>query len=390
MTNASLDVFARSRLATLEARDRRRVLPEVTRKDAARIQTAQGELLSFACNDYLGLSRHPEVTAASMAATLRYGAGSGASRLISGNHREYAALEADLAAFKGTEDALVFGSGYLANLGIISALMGSRDLILFDEYSHSCLRSGAKLAGSATMEYRHNDAEHCAALLSAHRHAHRHVLVATEGVFSMDGDRAPLAALAQTCDQHDAWLLCDDAHGLGVLGHGRGSAAEAGLSDRIPLQMGTLSKALGSYGGFVCASHNVCELLRNRARTFVYSTGLPPGVVAAATKALQLIAADPALTAEPLRKAKTFTALTDLASAQSAIVPLILGASEDAVEMSGKLAEHGYFVPAIRPPTVPQGTARLRFAFSAVHHDSDIEALAHAVVALQGKGGLNQ
>jgi 8-amino-7-oxononanoate synthase len=385
MTEASLNSFAGSRLATLESRDRRRALPEVGREDAARIHTAQGDLVSFACNDYLGLTRHPEVTAASVAATLRYGAGSGSARLISGNHREYATLESRLADFKGTEDAVVFGSGYLANLGIITALMGRRDLILLDEYSHSCLRSGAKLAGSATREFRHNDAEHCAELLETHRQAYRHVLVATEGVFSMDGDRAPLAALSQTCEMHDAWLLCDDAHGLGVLGRGRGSVAEAGLSGAVPLQMGTLSKALGSYGGFVCASHIVCEYLRNRAPMFVYSTGLPPGVVAGAAAALEIIASDPALTEKPLQNAQELTNLADLPTAQSAIVPLVLGASADAIAMSAALSDVGFFVPAVRPPTVPQGTARLRFALSAVHKHSDIKALADALVAMRAQ-----
>jgi 8-amino-7-oxononanoate synthase len=380
MTNESLNAFAQSRLATLEARDRRRTLIEVARKDAARITTNQGEIVSFACNDYLGLSRHPEVTAASMAATLRHGAGAGASRLISGNHPEYATLERRLAGFKGTEDAVVFGSGYLANLGIVTALTGTRDLILLDEYAHSCLRTGAQISGAATIEFRHNDAEHCAELLREHRRAYRHVLVGTEGVFSMDGDRAPLAALAELSQPFDTWLLCDDAHGLGVLGAGRGSVAEAGLADRIPLQMGTLSKALGGYGGFVCASHVVCEYLRNRARTFVYSTGLPPGVVAAASKALEIIAGDRALSAQPLRKARTFTRLAGLPDAQSAIVPLQLGASSTAIAMSRQLADAGFFVPAIRPPTVPQGTARLRFAFSAAHSDKDVEALAHALV----------
>ena len=382
MTDDSLDLYAESRLAALEARNRRRALVEVSRREGARIETANGDKLSFACNDYLGLSLHPEVTAASMAATLRDGAGSGASRLISGNYREYSALEAQLAAFKGTEDAVVFGSGYLANLGIITALMGSRDLVLLDEYSHSCLRSGAALSGATTMEFRHNDAEHCAELLQEYRKSSRHVLVATEGVFSMDGDRAPLSLLSQICDDHDAWLLCDDAHGLGVLGEGRGAVAEAGLGREVQLQMGTLSKALGGYGGFVCASHAVCEYLRNRARSFVYSTGLPPGVIAAAAKALAIVSADRGLAAQPLRKARIFTARLGLANAESAIVPIIVGASEDAVVMSERLSEHGYFVPAVRPPTVPQGTARLRFAFSAVHRDADIEQLADTVATL--------
>ena len=232
---------------------------------------------------------------------------------------------------KETEDAVVFGSGYLANLGIVTALIGARDLVVLDELSHSCLRSGAKLSGATTFEFKHNDAEDCAEMLNTHRQSYRHVLVATEGVFSMDGDRAPLARLSEICSQYDAWLLCDDAHGFGVLGHGRGSVAEAGQSDRIPLQMGTLSKALGAYGGFVCASTVVCELLRNRARTLIYSTGLPPGVVAAASKAAELIATKPELAAKPIQYAKLFTEITGLPEAQSAIVPLVVGESAAAV-----------------------------------------------------------
>lgn len=378
MTN-SLNTWTRDRLAVLDRRDRRRELRTTSRHDGARVHTADAEFISFACNDYLALSRHPEVIAAGMEATLRHGTGSGASRLISGNNPEYENLERRLANFKGSEDAVVFGSGYLANLGILSALMGNRDLIVLDELAHSCLLNGAKLAGSKTLYFRHNDADHCNELLSAHRRAHRHVLVATEGVFSMDGDRAPLARLAELCEAHDAWLLCDDAHGLGVLGHGRGSVAEAGVAGRVPLQMGTLSKALGSYGGFVCASRPVCDFLRNRAQTFVYSTGLPPGVVAAAAKALEIIERDAALVTRPLTNALEFTHVLGIAPAASAIVPLLLGSSAAATAASARLAERGLFVPAIRPPTVPQGTARLRFAFSAAHTDADIAALATTV-----------
>ena len=378
----SLNQFVAGRLTVLEKSDRRRSLATVTREPAARIATAENELVSFACNDYLGLSRHPEVVAASMEATLRYGSGSGSARLISGNHPEYATLESRLAAFKSCEDAIVFGSGYLANLGIVSGLMGKRDLILLDELSHSCLLSGAQLAGSRTLVFRHNDVAHCKELLEAHRSRYRHVLIVTEGVFSMDGDRAPLAQLAQVSSMHDAWLLCDDAHGLGVIGDGRGSVAAAGGNIDVPLQMGTLSKALGGYGGFVCASAQVCDYLRNRARTFVYSTGLPPGVVAAATKALQIIEGDRELVRLPLAHARAFTKALSLPEAQSAIVPVQIGDSAAALQAAAELASRGFFVPAIRPPTVPQGTARLRFAFSAAQTAEDVNAVSEAVDAL--------
>jgi 8-amino-7-oxononanoate synthase len=203
----------------------------------------------------------------------------------------------------------------------------------------------------------------------------------TEGVFSMDGDRAPLVALCDAADEYDAWLMTDDAHGLGVLGNGRGSAAEAGVAGRIPLQMGTLSKAVGSYGGYLCASRPVIELMVNRARSLIYGTGLPPASVAAAIAALDLIGTDAALVAAPLRKARRFTTALSLPEAESPIVPLIVGDPEVALSASRALAAHGFLVTAIRPPTVPEGTSRLRFTFSATHEDADIDRLVAVVRA---------
>jgi 8-amino-7-oxononanoate synthase len=208
------------------------------------------------------------------------------------------------------------------------------------------------------------------------------VLIVTEGVFSMDGDRAPLAALADIGTQYDAWLLCDDAHGLGVLGQGRGAVAEADAGAGVALQMGTLSKALGSYGGFLCADAMVCDYLRNRAGTFIYTTGLPPGSLAAANKALEIIERNSDLVTRPLTLAREFTAALNLDEAQSAIVPLTVGQSAAALKASRDLAARGFHVPAIRPPTVPQGKARLRFAFSAAHSSADVGALAAAVADL--------
>jgi len=371
-----LNAFADAKLASLQERHLLREDIETKRGRDASVERPGGRLLSFACNDYLGLSQHPDVIAASIEATARLGVGAGASRLISGSHPEYAPLERLLARLKGTEDAVVFGSGYLANIGIVTALAGARDLICVDALAHSCLLSAAHLSRATVQAFPHNDVEALAAMLGSARAQHRHCLVLTEGVFSMDGDRAPLAALADVCERLDAWLLCDDAHGLGVIGGGRGSGfAEPGMRPRIPLQMGTLSKAVGTYGGYVCASRSVCTFLRNRARTFVYSTGLPPGTVAAAHKALDIIAAQPALCALPLERARQFTEGLGLPPAESAVVPVVLGSSERALAASAMLAEAGFFVPAIRPPTVPQGTARLRFAFAAVHREADVDEL---------------
>jgi 8-amino-7-oxononanoate synthase len=336
-------------------------------------------LLSFSCNDYLNLSQHPAIVEAAITAARRYGIGAGASRLVTGNHPLYVELESRLAQLKGTEAALVFGSGYLANTGIIPALAGPDDLILIDELSHACIHAGAKLSGAELHLYRHADVAHAETLLAAHRAGKARALIATDGVFSMDGDLAPLTALSQLAQRYDAWLLSDDAHALGVVGGGRGSAYANGGGDAVPLQMGTLSKAVGAYGGYLCASQAVIDLMRTRARTFIYSTGLPPPIVAAAIAALDLIARDPAYAAEPLRKAKLFARALNLPEAQSAIVPVIVGETEAALAASEFLQNEGFLVVAIRPPTVPEGTARLRFAFTAQHADADIERLAAIV-----------
>ena len=374
----SLDDFAGEKLQALERAKLRRT-PVVTACAGIWAERDGRRLLSFSSNDYLNLSQHPDVIAAAIEAVARYGVGAGASRLVTGTHPLYAELESRLARLKGTEAACVFGSGYLANTGIIPALLGPDDLILVDELSHACIHAGAKLSGAAAYRYRHADTAHVEALLAAHRGAKARAMVATDGVFSMDGDLAPLAALSQLAERFDAWLLTDDAHGFGVVGGGRGSGFTNGARFDVPLQMGTLSKAVGAYGGYLCASRAVIDLMQTRARTFIYSTGLPPPVVAAATAALDVIERDPAYAAEPLRKAREFTRALNLPEAHSAIVPVIVGDAEAALGASDLLAEEGFLVVAIRPPTVPDGTARLRFAFTAQHSDADIARLAGVV-----------
>ncbi len=370
----SLDDFARSKLAALDGALLRRRLAETVREDGLWVRRNGRRLLSFSCNDYLNLTHHPQVKAASIAAVERYGAGAGASRLVSGNHPLYAELETRLARWKGTESACVFGSGYLANAGIIPVLAGEDDLLLADELSHACLWAGARLSRARVMTFRHNDIGHLEALLAAHRGDHAHTLIVTDGVFSMDGDLAPLRELSALARRYDAWLMVDDAHGLGVPGDG--AKAE------IDLQMGTLSKALGSYGGYLCAAQAVIDLVRTRARTLIYSTGLPPASVAAAIAALDIIEADPELAARPLAKAQSFTRACGLPLAQSPIVPIVLGEASAALYASRRLEEEGFLVVAIRPPTVPAGTARLRLAFSAGHPDDEIARLAECVRTL--------
>jgi len=377
----SLDEFAGEKLASLDRASLRRT-PTVTARAGIWAERDGRRLLSFSCNDYLNLSQHPKIIAAAIEATQRYGIGAGASRLVTGNHPLYTELEERLARLKGTEAACVFGSGYLANTGIIPALAGPDDLIVLDELSHACIHAGAKLSGAEVHLYRHADTAHAGTILAKHRAAKKRALIATDGVFSMDGDLAPLGELSDIAKRFDAWLLSDDAHGLGVLGGGRGSAFARGGAQapyEVPLQMGTLSKAVGAYGGYLCASRAVIDFMRTRARTFIYSTGLPPPVVAAAIAALDVIETEPAYAAEPLRKARLFTRALNLPEAQSAIVPVIVGETEAALSASELLREEGFLVVAIRPPTVPAGTARLRFAFTAQHPDSDIDRLAGIV-----------
>jgi 8-amino-7-oxononanoate synthase len=366
----SLDAFATAKLDQLETQTLRRRLAESPREGGMWITRDGGRLLSFSCNDYLNLSQHPAVIEAAVAATRQWGTGSGASRLITGNHPLFAALESRLAALKGTEAACVFGSGYLANTGIIPVLAGRDDVLFVDELAHACIWAGATLSGAHVVPFAHNNTDHLADLLAAQRARYRHALILTDRVFSMDGDLAPLPALTALAAAHDAWLMTDDAHGIGVLPPD---------PHKVPLQMGTLSKAIGAYGGYLCASRPVVELMHNRARSFVYSTGLPPGTVAAAIAALDFIAANPDYAALPLARARQFTAALGLPEAASPIVPLVLGDAAAALNASRLLAQAGFLVTAIRPPTVPAGTARLRFAFSALHPEGEVARLADFV-----------
>ncbi len=381
----SLDSFATEKLAELERAHLRRRLVDSFRADALLIFRDGRRLLSFSCNDYLNLTHHPALKAAAVAAIERYGVGSGASRLVTGNHPLFTELEALLARLKGTEAACVFGSGYLANAGIVPTLVGKDDFILIDELAHACLFAGTQLSPARTFVFRHNDVGHAEDILRKERTGFCHCLLLTDGVFSMDGDRAPLRDLATLCAAYECWLMADDAHGLGVIGEGRGSAAAAGADVHVPLQMGTLSKAIGSYGGYLCASAPVIDLMKTRARTLIYSTGLPPASAAAAIAALEIIATDPELTARPLAKARLFTSRLGLPEALSPIVPIIVGSAEAALDSAQKLAEEGFLVVPIRPPTVPAGTARLRFAFTAGHTDEDILRLAEAVTGTIGE-----
>lgn len=382
MSSPSLEAFAARKLSSLERRRLRRQLAITDRIEGVSVERNGRRLVSFSCNDYLGLANDPQTKAASIAVTTRLGTGAGASRLVTGSHSLHTDLERRLARIKDTEDAVVFGSGYLANIGIIATLAGTPDLILVDELAHSCILAGSRLSGARVIPFAHNDPEAVERELASHRGDHRHCLLLTEGVFSMDGDLAPLPALARLADRFDAWLMTDDAHGFGVVGGGRGSGFAHPEPVEAPLQMGTLSKAAGAYGGYLCASHGVAELIRNRAPSFVYSTGLPPGTIAAAAEALRIIESDAARVARPLELARRFTRELGLPEAQSAIVPIVIGDTGATLEAGAALESSGYLVVPIRPPTVPPGTSRLRFTFSAGHTNEQVAGLIDAVLAL--------
>jgi len=353
------------KLKLLESKHQRRVLAETDPVEGVHVKRGKKELISFSSNDYLGLSQHPDVIAAAAEALKKYGAGAGASRLITGNHPLYSELETSLAQYKGTEAAIVFGSGYLANLGAIPALVGKNDLILADRLAHACILDAAKVSDATLMRFAHNNIEHCRMLLESTRAEYQHCLIVTETVFSMDGDRAPIKVLAGLAKEFDAWLLTDDAHGLGIV-----KSAPANI------QMGTLSKAAGSYGGYVCGSKTLIEYLKTAARSVIYSTGLPPATVAASLAAIKIMGLQPKLAEKALANARHFTSLMGLEKAESAIVPVVVKETERALKLATALEERGFLVVPIRPPTVPENTARLRFAFSALHEKSQIEAVA--------------
>ena len=345
-------------------------------------------VILLASNDYLGLATHPVVVHAACRAAEQFGAGSGASRLVCGTLPPHIELEAALARFKGTEAALVFSSGYLANLGMIPALIGSGDIIYADRLCHASLIDGCRLSGAELRVFHHRDAGHLESLL-ARRAATRRALIVTDGLFSMDGDIAPLKDLADLAERFDAQLLVDDAHGTGVMGQrGHGTLEYCGVERRIPFHMGTLGKALGSSGAYVAGPATVIRYLLNTARSFIFTTAPPPASAAAATAALNVIDTDPA------RRDRLWANREHLSSGLqhlgfrmpetvSPIVPVLIGDPERTVALSRKLLEEGVFAPAIRPPTVPKATSRIRLTVTSEHTR---EQLDEALAAFQRAG----
>ncbi len=363
---------------------RRRVLAS----PCGRIATVDGrEMLNFASNDYLGLAGHPTIAQAMADGALAWGAGSGASHLVSGHLAPHEAIEAELAAFTGFERALTFSTGYLANIAVTPTFAGRGDAVFADKLNHASLIDAMQLAkaqGADVQRYAHNDVAALERLLAGS--TARNKLIVTDAVFSMDGDLAPLPQLLELAERHDAWVVVVDAHGFGVLGpRGEGSLAHFGLaaSPRI-LLMGTLGKAAGVGGAFVAGSASAIEYLLQKGRSYIFTTAAPPAIACALSRSLQLIRDGDALRASLMaRLAQLRAALAglpwQLLPSPTAIQPLIVGDNAAAVELSQALWERGLWVPAIRPPTVPKGTARLRISLSAAHSESDIDRLAQAL-----------
>lgn len=382
-------------IADLKERSLYRRLLTIDEVNGTRVSRAGRSLINFASNDYLGLARHPNLRTAAAEALERFGAGSGASRLITGTLAIHTELEAKLAAFKRTPAALVFESGYAAALGSIPALFGKGDVIILDKLAHASLIDGAKLSGAEIRVYPHNRLDRLRELLHwtrAKRKAAR-ILVITESIFSMDGDSCPLPEIVDLKDEFGAYLLLDEAHAIGVVGpNGAGLAMEHNLTDRIDIHLGTLSKAIGSSGGFIAGSASLIDLLINSARSFIYSTAPPPAAIGAA---LQGVAMINSATGDELRVAlcRNYEALggefgpRNPDAVRSAIVPIMVGDEAKAMSLSAALADQGFLVPGIRFPTVPRGSARLRVTLSAAHQIDEIVSLRAAIKTSQSGRG---
>ncbi|MGH8129587.1 MAG: 8-amino-7-oxononanoate synthase [Steroidobacteraceae bacterium] len=369
-------------LADLDARGLRRQRRTVRRgaHETAEIELDGRRCVDFCSNDYLGLSAHSQVVRAFVDAAQIHGVGARASHLVTGHQTEHAALEQELASWVGRERAILFSTGYMANLGLVAALVRRSGAVFGDRLNHASLIDGGRLSGAALHHYPHGDAAALERQLAAHDSGPAVVL--TDGVFSMDGDLAPLPELARVCARHRAFLAVDDAHGLGVIGAtGRGTLEHFALSAaEVPALVGTLGKAFGSFGAFVAGDEDLIETLVQRARTYIYTTALPAAVAAATRAALAVSIAEAWRRERVLALTRRFRELATaaglpLADSTTPIQPILLGRADAAVAASKALLERGFFVAAIRPPTVPAGTSRLRVTLSAAHRDADVEAL---------------
>ena len=389
--------FFEEQLEALRARSLDRHLREICSAQGAEIETGGRRLVNFSSNNYLGLANDPRLREAAIAAISEFGVGGGASRLISGTQSPHLRLERALVKWKGTEAALCFSSGYAAALGTIPALARKGDVILLDKLCHASLIDGAKLSGAILRVFPHNHLGKLESHLqwSQRKHAGKRILIVTESVFSMDGDNAPLRELIELRKRFGALLLLDEAHAVGVIGpNGRGLAAAKNVSEDVDVQMGTLSKALGASGGYICSSRNLIDWLINRARSFIYSTAPPPAIVAAALAAVDFLASPEGeerrlLLWKRIRLMQEFLPRRELnktgGDAHSAIFPWIVGDEQTALDLASALQSEGFLVPAIRYPTVAKGAARLRITVTAAHEEDQIRALCKAVKRLSAK-----
>ncbi|MHB0955461.1 MAG: 8-amino-7-oxononanoate synthase [Pirellulaceae bacterium] len=373
-------------LTRLAGQCRERTLRDFTPQTDGSLLDNQGRrLLNFSSNDYLGFAHHPEIIRAAVESHQQYGAGATASRLVCGNHKLYSEFEQQLAEFKRYPASLLFGSGFLANIGTISSLVGPGDQVIADKLSHASILDGVKLSGAQLVRFRHNDPEHCRYRLAQCPPKGRR-LVVTESVFSMDGDCAPIRELAELCEREGAMFMVDEAHATGVFGeNGRGLVHALGLQSHTTVSMGTLSKSFGACGGFIACSALLKRYVINTARSFIYTTGLPPGVLGAARKAISLLEQHPGLGAQLLAAADRLrTLLTaaglDTGASESQIIPVLVGDGKKTVALSQRILDAGILAIAIRPPTVPQGAARLRLSVSLVHSPPDIEKAAGVII----------
>ncbi len=380
------------RLGELGARHLNRHLTPLHSSVGPVVEMAGRQILLLASNDYLGLANHPEVVQSAIEATRKFGAGAGASRLISGSLPPHQELESALAQFKGTEAALTFSSGYLANIGTIPALVEQGGLILADRLCHASLIDGCRLSAADFRIYRHNDTDHLRSLLAKNRRTRR-TLIVTDGLFSMDGDLAPLPELCRLANDYEADLYVDDAHGTGVMGpHGRGTAEHFGLDTQVSFQMGTLGKAFGSSGAYLAGPSSLIRYLMNTSRSFIFTTAPPPSSAAAVTAALRVIQREPERRARLwANRERLFSGLTrlgfTLSPSVSPIMPILIGNPEIALSFAEHLLTEGLYAPAIRPPTVPAGTSRIRVTVTSEHTPSHIDqALASFQRAGQSVG----
>ena len=369
--------FIEQKLEEIRSRNLYRQLKVVDGEQDATVRLNGREVLNLSSNNYLGLANHPALKQAAREALDRWGCGSGASRLISGNMTAHEELEQRIARFKGTEAALVFNSGYQANVGIIATLMERDDVVLSDALNHASIIDGCRLSRAAVSVYRHCDMEHLESLLKD-APARARKLIATESIFSMDGDIAPLGEMVELAERHGAMVMVDEAHATGVRGpNGAGVVAEMGLGDRVLVQMGTLGKALGAFGAYVAGSARLKELLINRARSFIFTTSLPPVVMAMAGAAVELVEREPerqcALQRNTGRLRDGLQRIGYEVAGSTQIIPVIVGDEQPCMELAARLLESGFYVQGIRPPTVPPGTSRLRVTTMATHTPKQME-----------------